>query len=103
LGFGSESHNLVVALVTSKVVAFHTSKAILSMYGLIGLVWDNAIATITSKAERTDVNVSCKFRLAGEDHVAALALEVVLLKVLVKNVTVRSVKIAARLQAVLVF
>jgi hypothetical protein len=61
------------------------------------------MATITSKAERAEVSVSRKFRLTGKDHVAALALEMVLLKVLVKNVTVRSVKSAAWLQAVLVF
>jgi hypothetical protein len=73
------------------------------MCGLIGLVWNNTMATITGKAERADVNVSCKFRLTGEDHVASLALEVVLLKVLVKNVTVRSVEIAAGLQAMFVF
>jgi hypothetical protein len=47
--------------------------------------------------------VRCELRLAGKDHAAALALEMVLLKVRIQNVKIGSVEVAAGLQAVLVF
>lgn len=96
------TYDVVVALVVCVVPAFGAGEARIQMSRQSHLTWTRLAAVWASDAELAVLVVLGELRLAGEDAFASLAPEVVFFKMLLQNDHVRCVKVAARLEAVLV-
>jgi hypothetical protein len=96
------TYNLEVAFMMSPESALLTEEAVLEMDRKLRLTGAGVIALRTGYGEGASLGVVIEFVLAGEDALAAYALEVISLEMLVHRTLVGAIKVAAWLQAMLV-